>query len=69
MNSVTTLMTACWPDWVTTFGAERRSVSLRCASMWRIIERSASPRNALKRMNWSFALLPSPEMWLPSVER
>ena len=69
MYSVTTLMTAFSPDFVTTFGAESRSVSLRCDSMCRIIERSASPRNALTRMNWSLFDAESPEMWLPTVER
>ena len=69
MYSVTTLMTAFSPDLVTTLGAERRSVSLRCESMCRIIERSACPRNAFTRMNWSFVDSDCPEMWLPSVER
>ena len=69
MYSVTTLITAFSPDFVTTFGAERRSVSLRCESMWRIIDRSASPRNAFTRMNWSFVEFDSPEMWLPDVDR
>ena len=62
-------MTASLPLFVTTFGAERRSVSLRCESMCRIIERSAFPRKALIFMNLSFTLAPCPEMWLPSVLR
>ena len=62
-------MTASSPGRVSTFGAERRSVSLRCESMCRIIERSAEPRKALSFMNWSFVDFASPEMWLPIVER
>ena len=62
-------MTASSPERVSTFGAERRSVSLLCASMCRIIETSALPRNAFRRINWSLYALPCPEMWLLRVER
>ena len=69
MYSVTTLMIASSPGRVSTLGDERRSVSLLCESMWRIIERSALPRKAFTLMNWSFVDFASPEMWFPTVER